>query len=757
MGIYEFTRLPFGPKRAPSYFQEVMASIVLKGLIYHICEVYLDDIIIFANGHEQFCERLDIVLTRLLEFNISIKAAKLNLGVSVVEYVGRQVSKDGITMSSKKIKGVTDFPMPRKTTELRSFLGLTNYFRDHVPNHSNVVAPLHKMIDHAAKKQSLLVWTDEAADSFHEIKDLISKSPLLHFIHDTAPITLMTDASDYGIGGYLYQEVDEQKQLVALVSKSLTKTQLKWSVIQKEAYAIFHCCTYLDALLRDRTFTILTDHKNLTYIDKENNQMVGRWRMALQELDYTIGYIPGSKNEVADAMSRLCKNNMPNKGMINSLLKIKPASTEQYTNIQRCHNALVGHGGVQRTVRNLRKINKVWDGMRDAVRTFIANCPCCQKMSANKFPVNAYTYTTSNYKPMECLNIDFIGPFPDKGYILVMVDTFTRFVELKATPDATAKSACTALVEHIGRYGAPSILRSDNGPHFANHVIDEFTKLVGTTHNKILPYNSEENSIVERTNKEVNRHITAYTFDRATTENYKEILPFVQRILNSTVNDRMKVSPAKLVYGNAIDIDSNILLPRDEIDLNPLTATTSTNNMLKMQDELIRITAQLLKESDDLHNAGQSTDITVFPVNSFVLVAQRTTPETRMHTKWRGPLKVISNTLAEYTLLDLVTDKQIVYHMTQLKPFVFDPMKTDPTDIARRDYLEFFIEDILDVKGDISSYGTLKFHVKWLNYPHENNTWEPWKNLRKAEKLHRFLITKNLKHLIPREFKMDYV
>ena len=63
-------------------------------------------------------------------------------------------------MSSKKITGVTDFPMPRKTTELRSFLGLTNYFRDHVPNHSNVVAPLHKMIDHAAKKQTLLVWTD---------------------------------------------------------------------------------------------------------------------------------------------------------------------------------------------------------------------------------------------------------------------------------------------------------------------------------------------------------------------------------------------------------------------------------------------------------------------------------------------------------------------------------------------------------------------------------------------------------------------
>ena len=95
--------------------------------------------------------------------------------MQTVGYVGRQDSKTSITMSSKKIRGVTDFPMPRKMIDLRSFLGLTNYFRNHVPNHSHVVAPLHKMIDHAAKKQTLLVWTDEAADSIHEIIDLISK------------------------------------------------------------------------------------------------------------------------------------------------------------------------------------------------------------------------------------------------------------------------------------------------------------------------------------------------------------------------------------------------------------------------------------------------------------------------------------------------------------------------------------------------------------------------------------------------------
>ena len=95
--------------------------------------------------------------------------------------------------------------------------------------------------------------------------------------------------------------------------------------------------------------------------------------------------------------------------------------------------------------------------------------------------------------------------------------------------------------------------------------------------------------------------------------------------------------------------------------------------------------------------------------------------------------------------------------MSQLKPFLFDPLHTDPSDVARRDYLEFFIEEIIDIRGQTSNYGTLEFEVKWLNYPSENNSWEPWKNLRKTEKLHLFLIRKNLRHLIPREFRLDYV
>ena len=102
---------------------------------------------------------------------------------------------------------------------------------------------------------------------------------------------------------------------------------------------------------------------------------------------------------------------------------------------------------------------------------------------------------------MQCLNMDFIGPYPDKGYVLVIICTSTRWVELYPVPEATAKAACNALLKHFGRYSAPTVLRSDNGSHFVNNVIQHFLIAVGTQHNLTLAYSSEENAIVERCNK----------------------------------------------------------------------------------------------------------------------------------------------------------------------------------------------------------------------------------------------------------------
>ena len=162
---------------------------------------------------------------------------------------------------------------------------------------------------------------------------------------------------------------------------------------------------------------------------------------------------------------------------------------------------------------------------------------------------------------MECLNIDFVGPFPDGGYILVIVCTSTRWVELYNTIDATSITAAECLLTHFGRFGAPHQLRSDNGPQFIADLIREFLALVGVEHCLTLAYSKEENAIVERYNKEINRHLRALTYDNITLSNYRLALPFVQRILNSNHSDRLKISASQMLFGNVITLDRGIFLP----------------------------------------------------------------------------------------------------------------------------------------------------------------------------------------------------
>ena len=141
------------------------------------------------------------------------------------------------------------------------------------------------------------------------------------------------------------------------------------------------------------------------------------------------------------------------------------------------HNSIVGHFGLERTHKRFKNLKDTWEYQRQHIRYHIDHCPCCQKMNMLKISIYDHGLTTSTYTPMEYLNIDVIGRFPDQGYILVIVDSFTRWVELYHTTDATALSAAEFLLKHFGRFGAPNRLRSDNGPHFIAEVIREFLLL----------------------------------------------------------------------------------------------------------------------------------------------------------------------------------------------------------------------------------------------------------------------------------------
>ena len=308
MGVYVWNRVPMGLKGAGAYFQGVLAATVLVGLIYMCCELYIDDLIIHATNEKDFLIRLDAVLAKLQHHRIRVNPDKCSLGLDEMEFVGHTINKNGLSFSREKIDKVLQIHTPVLGKDLKSFLGVAVYFIDHIQNYATVVRPLHAML-HDYDKSRRLIWTEEGRVAFHAIRTAINNCPTLFFINDYSPIVLTTDASDYGIGGYLSQTVDGVERPIAFVSHGLSQQEIRWSTIEKECYAIVYTLKKLNHLLGDRPFTLKTDHKNLTYLDADANEKVKRWKIAIQQYDMTLEYIKGPLNIVADGMSRLLKSN----------------------------------------------------------------------------------------------------------------------------------------------------------------------------------------------------------------------------------------------------------------------------------------------------------------------------------------------------------------------------------------------------------------------------------------------------------------
>lgn len=142
-----------------------------------------------------------------------------------------------------------------------------------------------------------------------------------------------TDASDYGVGGVLYQVKEGKVHIIAITSKSLTPVQRRWSTADKEAYAIVYCFKKFEYLIKDIHFTLKTDHKNLTYINLENSGKVRRWKIEIQDFDFDIEHVEGKQNGTSDGLSRLIDIIEPTSEELNVLTeeyKIPQINTKSY-------------------------------------------------------------------------------------------------------------------------------------------------------------------------------------------------------------------------------------------------------------------------------------------------------------------------------------------------------------------------------------------------------------------------------------------
>lgn len=153
---------------------------------------------------------------------------------------------------------------------------------------------------------------------------------------------------------------------------------------------------------------------------------------------------------------------------------------------------------------------------------FIKHCPCCQKMSVLKPQIQTKTCTLAAYNLMERIRIDTLGPINEEGqdskykYILVIIDSLSRFIRLYLFIDTSAESALGPLKDWVCTFSCPSYIVSDDGSQFVNKLIRSFVEHSGIEHSLVQAYKKEENALVERANKEVNRHIMSMAYDSLT-------------------------------------------------------------------------------------------------------------------------------------------------------------------------------------------------------------------------------------------------
>jgi hypothetical protein len=300
-GSFRFLTMPFGLCNAGATFQRLM-DVIMMGLNFEVCLVYLDDIVVFSADLDQHLVRLRQVLERLKNAGLKLKPSKCEVMRRSVEFLGHIVSEAGIGPHPKKISDVLDWPVPVCLRELRAFLGLCGYYRRFVKGFSHIAAPLYALTE----KGRTFTWSEACQVAFDELKQHLTTAPILAMPIDNAPFVLDTDASDLAIGAVLSEVIDGEERVIAYANRRLTRSEANYCVTRRELLAVVYFMKYFRHYLLGRRFTVRTDHAALQWLRRipEPIGQQARWIGILEEFEYTIVHRAGSKHGNADAMSR---------------------------------------------------------------------------------------------------------------------------------------------------------------------------------------------------------------------------------------------------------------------------------------------------------------------------------------------------------------------------------------------------------------------------------------------------------------------
>ena len=304
-GLYQWKVMPMGLKNSSRTFQRLM-ELVFNGMHWTRVCVYIDDVVIFGKNFEDKMKNLKEVFERLRSSGLKARANKCKFFRKEITFLGHVVSKLGIKPDNSNIEKISNWPRPANVASVRSWLGLTGFYRKFIKDYAKISQPLLNLI----KKDSVFNWTDECECAFQYLRQALIHPPILSYPDFDKAFVLYVDASSYAVGSVLSQtDNDNVEKVIAYASHSLTQSERKWSTYDRELYAIVWAIRHFKHYLQNCQFRIVSDHKPLVGlrkipIDNDPTCRRARWALEIDVMDWVVEYKKGCNHTNADAMSR---------------------------------------------------------------------------------------------------------------------------------------------------------------------------------------------------------------------------------------------------------------------------------------------------------------------------------------------------------------------------------------------------------------------------------------------------------------------
>ncbi|KAE8705397.1 cytochrome P450 78A7-like [Hibiscus syriacus] len=584
---YEYLVMPFGLTNAPAIFCTLMNK-VLQPFLDRFVVVYLDDIVIYSKTLEEHVEHLKQVFLVLRDNELYVKEEKCPFAQTEVPFLGHIVGGGKIWMDRDKIRAIEEWKVPTKVTELRSFLGLANYYRCFFKGYSKISTPLTELL----KKDKRWDWSSKCQSAFEELKLAMISEPVLVLPDHTKSFEVFTDASDVAIGGVLMQEGHP----VAYESRKLNETERRYTVHEKEMTAVVHCLRTWRYYLLGSKFIVFTDNVANSYFltQKKLSPKQARWQEFLAEFDLSFEHKSGKVNFVADALSRRynmelvsmpmghmrerIKEGLSHDPMATSLIKLDTEGktrkfwleggllyarghrlyVPQFEGLRKeimkeCHDSKwAGYPGIHRTLALIAD-HYYWPHMGNDVEAYVKTCLVCQQDKIEqKKPAGLLQPLPIPERPWESLSMDCIVGLPvTDGFssIMVVIDRFYKYgTFIPASKVCPAEEAARLFLKHVVKYwGVPKTIISDRDTRFTGRFWKELFKLMGSSLNFSTSVHPQTDGQTERVNALVETYLRHYV--SATQCDWPKLLDIAQFSYNLQMSKATNQSPFEIVTG----------------------------------------------------------------------------------------------------------------------------------------------------------------------------------------------------------------